>query len=279
MHCKRSTPNTNNQYNCCTNINVPDGGETCGMDWYYGSDACVKYMQAHCAQGNNPITDAQCNKGPYTFRTDNVLATLCKQHDNFETKPCKDFCESAFTNNNNYFGGCIQTAQEICTSNPSDPRCACFNAPDTKEFQKFSKIFEDGKLPKELGNYQCYWKDCINANQFSDTFRQPSDALTPPCPSAVCIQSLNMSGITADSIGKITQACNIKTDPDTPPSDPDTPPSDPDTPPSDPDTPPSDPDTPPSDPDTPPSKFNKTYVWILLFLAFITIGIFLYYNI
>lgn len=198
---------------CCID-NPSDSTNTvdyCSVDWCKGQDKCTNWLNDWCQRGTNMLTD---NEACADHRDTNapLMGRLCADPANFRSQVCKDFCNQQVNITGISSTACLTSAKSYCDakSNFSDPECACINYDKSDDYTTNIKQFPT----LTTTNYQCWGSPCGKATaNWSDLMSSINRTGTGSgiCPSTlqICDQTMNLSDISAQSLGSISQTCNL----------------------------------------------------------------------
>lgn len=202
--CTMKTPKEQNKYACCTN------GKTsslqCGNHWCKEDTSnCDTFMGAYCSAGTRLIDDANCYS-KYQISKITEINQMCSQPENLMKPLCKDFCNNQVDNDGAYSGTCKATASRYCgiDANKTKPECACITYKDDPTYKELMTKYGDSL---KTTNHQCWVPACVGNDIWSNTMT----SYTGTCPGTIqiCAQSLNVSSLTAQNIGKIGSECKL----------------------------------------------------------------------
>jgi hypothetical protein len=209
--CQINEPVDANKYACCTAAVNSMNTEQCSVDWCEGKEPCNNWLgKTHCKQGLNMLTDKACYQ--FQDKEKRFMSDLCSKPEHFRSEGCKKFCNAEVGTNSEYAASCLKSADDFCKKkeNFSDPECACINYDKTDDFISYI-----GKFP-EMQNWssQCWSKPCARQTDWSDIMGSINQTGTGAgkCPSQlnVCNQVMNLSDIKTQSLGSISQTCDLK---------------------------------------------------------------------
>jgi hypothetical protein len=198
--CTMKRPKEHNKYACCTN--GKNSVLQCGQNWCKeDASNCDTYMGQYCSAGTRLIDDANCYaKFQLTKATE--INELCKQPTNIMKTTCRDFCTNQLANKGPFIGTCHKAAEDYCAipANAAGPDCKCVNYRQTSEYKSLLKKLGTGETG--IPDPQCWAEPCKTGKPLMST----SDC---PTSMALCIQSLEASGVNSQNVGTIGSACNI----------------------------------------------------------------------
>jgi hypothetical protein len=188
----------------CTSQDVYNGqhvSDTCSDPTAFLTEPCSKFCDAQIS-GNLPY-DGPCLKSYENY---------CSIPANFKSQKCMNFCNQQVNSSGISSSICFNGAGSYCSakSNFYDPECACINyegSPDYLDYiDKFSTL-------KGVSS-QCWSAPCAKATaNWSDLMSSVNRTGTGSgvCPSQlqICDQTMNVSDIKTQSLGSISQTCDL----------------------------------------------------------------------
>ena len=198
----------------CTDGTNMVSDATCKVDGVFDAN----YASTACSDPANFITDpcqTYCSEqisGNSAFAGTCLtsFAEYCKKPENFRSEKCKEFCNQQVNSSEISSIACFTGAGSYCDvkSNFSDPECACINYDNSDDYKTHIEKFSTLKgVPS-----QCWSEPCAKATaKWSDLMSSINRTGTGSgvCPSqlTVCNQIMNLSDISAQSLGDINQSC------------------------------------------------------------------------
>jgi hypothetical protein len=266
-YCKILKPKEHNKYACCTNNKIDV--LQCGENWCKeDASNCDTYMGQYCSAGTRLIDDANCySKFQLTKSTE--INDMCKQPANAMKPTCREFCTNQLSNNGPFKGSCLTAAADYCAipANAAGPDCKCVNYRQTSEYKSLLKKLGTGETG--IPDPQCWAEPCKTGNQLRSWVDCPTSM-------ALCIQSLEASGVNSQNVGTIGSACNINLQNSSSTSSSPTPPRTTAPPPRTTAPPPPAYGTPPPPRVPPQNESSSTGAIFVIFMMFIVVGLLLF---
>ena len=209
--CRVDSPTDAHKYSCCTDD--PATGlsvDYCSVDWCKGQGKCNTWLNdTFCKKDLNMLNDPACI--PFQAQHKAHISSLCAKPENFRNEACKKFCDAEVESSSEYSAACRTSASDFCKKieNFSDPECACINYDKSEDYTSHIKKFATmANVPS-----QCWSAPCAKATRWADVMGSIDQTATGSgrCPSQlqVCNQTMNLSDIQAQSLGSISQTCDL----------------------------------------------------------------------
>ena len=202
-NCQMLEPKETNKYACCTDSKKST--LSCGKNWCSSdSSNCDTYMLKYCSNSSNLITDGKCY-AKYAESQAARIGTLCSKKENIRNPNCKQFCNNQVKKNGDQQSDCLTGANAYCAveANKIKPECACINYKNSDAYNAYLKVYPNMAT---AANYQCWGEPCKKSTTWDETMT----SYVGDCPSSlqICNQAMDLTGVTAASIGKVASTCN-----------------------------------------------------------------------